>query len=149
MNIFIDMLTAVISTAGFGIFFRIKPKRIPFAALGGFIAWIIKTVAVYSELRIFFTAFIATSALVIYSEIMARVLKAPANVILIPSIVPLLPGQQLYYMMQSIIEGNLKNAYDYGVPVLQNILGIGVGILLSMFFCYRIIEKIKHKPPRS
>ncbi len=147
MNIFISMFTAVISTAGFGLFFRIKPNRIPFAALGGLIAWSIKNAAAYAGLQIFFAAFMATAALVVYSEIMARVLKTPANIILIPSIVPLLPGQQLYYTMQSVIEGDLRSAYTFGVPVLQNILGIGVGILIAMFFCYKIIE-IKYKPPR-
>ena len=140
MNIFISMLTAVISTAGFGLFFRIKPNRIPFAALGGLIAWSIKNAAAYAGLQIFFAAFMATAALVVYSEIMARVLKTPANIILIP-------GQQLYYTMQSVIEGDLRSAYTFGVPVLQNILGIGVGILIAMFFCYKIIE-IKYKPPR-
>ena len=94
-----------------------------------------------------FCGVMATAALVVYSEIMARVLKTPANIILIPSIVPLLPGQQLYYTMQSVIEGDLRSAYTFGVPVLQNILGIGVGILIAMFFCYKIIE-IKYKPPR-
>lgn len=139
-NVFIRALTAVMSAAGFGIYFRIKPKRLPFAALGGLLAWGIYTAAEVSGIQIFFSSFIATAALVAYSEIMARILKAPANITLIPSIVPLLPGRLLYYTMQSVTEGRLADAYSFGVPVLQNLLGISVGILLAMFFCYKIIE---------
>ena len=140
MSKFISLITAVISSFGFGIYFKVNLKKLPFIALGGFLGWFVYNVSIYAGAKIFFSAMLATASLVVYSEILARVLKAPANTVLIPSIVPLLPGRWLYEMMSCIISGNLQTAFTCGATVLQTILGISVGILLAMFVFYRLIR---------
>ena len=142
MSGWIGMITAVLSSVGFGIYFRVKPGKLPFAAIGGLLAWGISTAASAAGFRVLFGTFFATAAIVIYSEIMARVLKAPANTVLIPSVISLLPGQWLYYMMKALMSGDLNNAYACGILVVQNVLGIGMGILLAMFFYYQIIRRL-------
>lgn len=43
----------------------------------------------------------------LWSEGMARVRKAPANIFMIPGIIPLLPGGALYYTMSALIGGDM------------------------------------------
>ena len=41
--------------------------------------------------------FVVAILITIYSEIWARVLKTPATTILMPTVIPLIPGGSLYY----------------------------------------------------
>ncbi len=140
MNIFLSLITAVISSFGFGIYFKVNPKRLPYIASGGLLGWLVYNLSIYGGFKIFFSSMLATAALVMYSEILARILKAPANTVLIPSIVPLLPGRWLYKMISCLIANDLQIAFECGATVAQTILGIGVGILLAMFVFYKCIR---------
>ena len=90
----------------------------------------------------------------LYAEVLARVVKAPATVFLIPSIIPLVPGGRLYYTMRAIVDGDADNAKSYAMETIVIALGIAVGIVVISLVFYHISHKniqykVRFEPQRK
>ena len=142
-TILIQLITAVIGAVAFAMMFNIAFKKLPFVAIGGFIDWACYLIILNLTNDTFVACFTASIAICIYSEIMARVLKAPANIFLIPSTVPLLPGATFYYTLNAMLKGNMNSFKSYGTETLLVVLGIAVGIVIGFFIFKQIIKFIK------
>ena len=68
-------------------------------------------------------------------------IKAPATVFLIPSIIPLVPGGRLYYTMRAIVDGDADSAKIYAMETIVIALGIAVGIVVISLVFYHISHK--------
>jgi uncharacterized membrane protein YjjB (DUF3815 family) len=78
--------------------------------------------------------FVATIAISIYSEIMARVHKAPVTGYLLVSLLPLVPGGGIYYTMEYCIIGNTEMFLETGIHTLGIAGALALGILLVSSF---------------
>ena len=58
------------------------------------------------------------------AELLARKRRAPANVFLIPGVIPTVPGSNLYFLMRNILESNMPEA----ITQLSVALGVAIGI---------------------
>ena len=139
MDIWFRIFTAVIGTIGFSILFRLEVKRLPFAALGGFLACgvyflFLPMVGGNEFIANFIGAFVATS----YCEICARLLKAPVVVFLIPCLIPLVPGKSLYYTMSGGVSKNFDAFSQNGLTTVEIAAGIAGGIIFASIFFYMI-----------
>ncbi len=130
-DILITLLTAAMGTLGFSILFYVHPRRLTLATLGG-----VLTTAVYllvgrtvgGELLPNLLGALVGAG---FSEISARVTKAPVSVYLVPCIIPLVPGSALYATMFSFVAGNYAAAADGALTTLVVALGIAGGIVIS------------------
>lgn len=59
-------------------------------------------------------SFFAIIVVAVYSEIMARLYKAPATVYLVVGLIPLVPGGGIYYTMEYCINGDMMNFMNTG-----------------------------------
>ena len=84
---------------------------------------------------------ITAAVVTFYAEVLARIVKAPATVFLIPSIIPLVPGGRLYYTMRAIVDGEGNDARVYAMETLVIALGIAVGIVVVSLIFYHISHK--------
>ena len=125
------VLMGTVGAAGFAVLFCIKPKHIPFAAIGEALATLVYAIIDAAGLNLFVSNFVATVVCVVYSNILARVLKTPSMVFITAAIIPLVPGGSLFYTMSSIIQGNMLSAKVYGLNTLQVALGIAGGIVIE------------------
>ena len=127
----ISTISLLLGTVGFSIYFRIKHSRLWTAAVGGAIAWIVY-LAAYAWLdQLFFANALAAVAICFYSELAARLLKAPANIFLIPAVIALLPGKSFYQAVAAVINGDLGSFYTFAQDTLVPIMGIEVGFLIA------------------
>jgi uncharacterized membrane protein YjjB (DUF3815 family) len=55
--------------------------------------------------------------------------KVPATVMIIPAIVPLVPGGRLYYTMLAAVNSDMEEFYAQGRGVLLITAGLAVGII--------------------
>ena len=128
----VQIITAAIGTLGFSIYFRVSEKNLFASTLGGIL---------------FLSNFIAALFVYLYSEFFARRLKAPANIFLIPGIIPLLPGNALYYMMSGLVQGDGAMFAQYGkntaIITVGIAAGIAVGAVCMMYFAKTKEPKIK------
>ena len=143
------------ASLGFGVVFRIEKKLLLWAGIGGAVTrcvYLFLTANI--EQRFVYCVFAAMSA-ALFAECMAVWKKTPATVFLYPSVVPLIPGDLLYYTMVGIILKDGDMAKSYAWECVQALLGIGIGfVVISMVVYYKRkyirvrlinLEKLKKK----
>lgn len=146
MPFIIKIIAGVISTVGFAIIFRLKPSRLPFAALDGLIACV--SYFAFTELigGDFWPNAIAAFLTAFGAEIFARICKAPATIFLLPGCIALVPGGTLYYSMSNLLSQNYVEAGKYLLTTVVVGVAIGAGIILASLLrivTFKMFKKIK------
>ena len=100
----------------------------------------------------FIMYFISASVTCFLAEIGARIMRVPVTVILLPAIIPLVPGALLYSAVRSLMLGSSEWYTEYGNEAFRATAGIGAAIVsvsaLARVGCsliYRIRAVIKTK----
>lgn len=134
LQILWKLVMAALGAVGFSILFFIRPKRLPWAALGGII-----TCGVYLLVQLLlggeFIPNLAGSFFgAVFSESLARVTKAPVPIYLVPCMITLVPGGLLYRTMSHFIQGEYGQAGSFGLAALAVAAGIAGGIMAASVF---------------
>ncbi len=130
MDIIIQILTCVLGTIGFAVTMRAPRKTLLYIAIGGLIsAGIERTLSLF--FNDFISCLIAMIVLSLYCEIIARIIKSPTTVTLMPSTIPLLPGSAIYYTMFWAINGDKERMIKYATSTLLAGLGIALGAVIA------------------
>lgn len=148
-----------LASLGFSIVFNINEKDLIFTAMGGLIIRVVYILLSYIlDYRITYTVLAAFSA-ALYSEIIANIRKEPATVYLYPSIIPIIPGDLLYYSMLGVVWANGTLFLDNALLCLMVLAGISFGFVLCSSFVHyarrikfrKLIESIKipHKDKKK
>ena len=137
-----------LATVGFSIFFNSPRKSLIPAGIIGGIGWTVYMILFDFSQNPILSNFFAATLISLLSEILARRMKFPAIIFVIPGILPLIPGLGLYNTMLSLVEGNYSNAISVGTNALFVSASISMGVLLitSLVKTYYIIRrKIRSK----
>ena len=129
-DVIIQLVTAFLGSLGFTLLFGLRRRYLFAASLGGVLAWGVYLAVEAGMKQGFLACLIAAAFAVLYAELLARKLKTPATLFVIPAIVPLVPGSSLYYAMSSAVQGDLISARSYGTQTLVYALAIAAGISL-------------------
>ena len=139
----LQCLCIVLSSIAFSIEFNLRGKKLVFAALGGLIAWVVYLLStgIYkNDIPQYFLGAVAISA---YAEILARINKVPATVYLVISIIPLVPGGDIYRTMVYFINGEAELFLEKLMYTLSiaGVIALGVFAVTSIF---RILSSIRY-----
>lgn len=129
-ELFTEMLITGAGSLAFGIVYKVKKKRLPVVAAGGGVGWLIYRLLFILLKNIFLGNMGATVFITAFSELMARKLKAPVVVFLLPCLIPLVPGGSLYYAMSWVIQKDSTRALSYLSNACEAAFGIAAGIVL-------------------
>ena len=145
----IQLVTSFLGTAGFAILFRIRLRHLPAAILGGGLTYAIYFVVTQLSASVFAAAFVASACSALYSEILARVKRAPAVVFLLPCAIPIVPGGSLYRAMVQLISQNFAGAWQYLLETLKVGIGIAggmvaVSLMVQLFVAVLTQRKKRH-----
>ncbi len=99
------IMTAALGTVGYCLNVNIKRNKILYGCIGGVLSTFLYCVFAEAGLSLLMQNLIPAAVVTFYAEVLARMVKAPATVFLIPSIIPLVPGGKLYYTMRAIVDG--------------------------------------------
>ena len=136
------ILSGMFGTIGFSILFKSDKKRIFCNAVGGALTCLVYMISCHYfdhlVVQNLFPALFVTA----YSEVMARLVKAPATPILACSVIPLVPGGKLYYTTYYFVIGDTEKFDVTLSETLQIAAGLAVGII-----CISVIvhEANRHK----
>ena len=118
------LIGSLVGTLAFAIIFNMRARHLPFAGACGMITYAIYHVCVFFGVSVFVAALGASAFTALFSELCARVRKAPAVVFLIPGVIPIVPGGDLYHTMRCLLSNDMEGAfYNLGTA-----LKVGVGI---------------------
>lgn len=132
------LISGTIGTLGFCLFFNIRKDKLVYGCIGGLITNFVYCICGEMGMSILMQNMMPAIAATLYAEVIARVVKAPATVFLIPAVIPLTPGGTLYYTMSAIVEGDMQEAQRMGEITLLVALGIAVGIVFISVIFYQI-----------
>lgn len=121
----------VCGALGFSLYFHIDYKRIPLALANVFITMVTVNLMEYvgGVTEVFFRTIAAAAVVTLVSELLAIRLKAPAIVFLIPAVLPLIPGGDIYMTMSNMVYANYAEMAARLLTALKGCLGIGCGIV--------------------
>ncbi len=140
-ELLVGTLTAVIGTGGLMLIYNLKWRILPWALLAAAIGYITYEITDVITESVFVSSLVAAALTAFYADIIAHVIKTPATVVLIPGIVPLVPGGMLYYTMLGILKKSPETVSKYGIGALQTALGIAVGIVFMTLLTRTLIPK--------
>lgn len=124
------VIFCVMGTLAFAITMNIPRKCLLYITAGSFISCISERVLsqYYND---FIACFCAMILAALFCEIVARKIKTPTTVLLIPCIIPLLPGGAIYYTMLYAIRNEIPLAKEYALSTLLTGLGIALGAAIE------------------
>lgn len=138
MDILLRIITSSVISASFAAIYSIERKRIPFAAVGGSATSLMYILFSHIMGSQYTSLLPAAGFAVIYSEVLAVKLKAPATIFIMPSILPLMPGRWLYRSVHGLVVGNMELFFQYLLQTLKISLGVAFGLLTAGTLVYFI-----------
>ena len=144
----LEITTCILGTFGFSVLLKVSKQKLIYTVLGGAISASLSYFLLQKGYGIFTATFFAMVAICIYSELLARIIKAPANIILLPSTIPLLPGGSLYYTVSYLLHSDKENFLIYAKETILTGAGIALGaIFISIIITF--ITDIKKQISRG
>lgn len=131
-EILIGLLSAAASALGFAIMFRVRKKHLLAMAIGGALAYAVYLLVKEYTGGEFFPNLAAAILTAFFAEGCAHGLRAPAQIYLIPILVPLFPGGGLYYAMYYLLAKNYGRFVEYLLITLETALGLSGGIIVGL-----------------
>ena len=119
------------SVSAFAILDRAKNTVVILSTVGGVLTYTAEYILLQKSENIFLVYFLSAGVTCIYSEIMARVNKTPVTVIMLPGIIPLVPGSLIYYSMRGLLENNYEMYSSCLIEVLLSAGGIATAAALG------------------
>lgn len=133
-----SLLACSVGCFGFSLWFRVKRRHILWCTLGAFLTWTAYSLCFYFVSSNFWAILTGSVVCGVYSQIMARVNKAPATIFQTVSVFPMIPGAALYYAMYGVVMGDYSFAGEKGIALVMSCFGIVLGFLLSQMLSQRI-----------
>lgn len=78
---------------------------------------------------LFLSSLVGSALSAAFSDVMAHYVKVPATVMIIPGIVPLVPGGKLYYTMLGAVSSDMAMFSENGRGALLIAAGLAMGII--------------------
>ena len=130
MNEVLQTCMGMLGAVGFAVLFHVKGKKLIVAAVGGGLSWIVYLVVLeqYGDKALGLLATTVTGGLL--AEILARVMKTPVTILLVPMLIPLIPGSDLYYTTSYLVRGQAEECARSLELVIREAGAIAFGIIL-------------------
>lgn len=128
-----DILMVIASffgSLGFAVLYNTRGRRLLIPAFGGAFFWAVYLVFVYYVNNEYLGFFILAILITIYSEIWARILKTPATTVLMPTVIPLIPGGALYYAMDAALRADMPLFAEKVKAALGLAVALAAGIMV-------------------
>lgn len=126
----LEVTTCVLGTLGFCVILNVSKRKLFYSVFGGLISSVLLVLLTNLGAGTFEAVFISMLVISVYSEALSRITKTPANIILLPASIPLLPGGSLYYMMSFLVHFDRENFVFYAKETALTGLGIALGAVV-------------------
>lgn len=131
-----------IMASAIGILYRIPRSLVFYGGVVGVLSWLTMYSTTEAGGNIILADFLGSVAVSLLAETLARILKKPASIFVIPGFIPLVPGGEAYTTIRYMVEGS----YADGVAMGMRTLLIGGAIAFGLFASstmYRLIINYK------
>ena len=120
----LQMIMGCIGAVGFAVLFNVRVNKLWHIAAASALSWMCST-------GVFWAFFCGTMVAALISEVLARIIRVPVLMLLVPILIPLIPGGDLYHMMSNLVRGQEDAMVKYATLLLQEAGAIALGIICS------------------
>lgn len=131
MRLLIELLVSFASTIGFGIITNIPKRTLLPAGITGALAWGVYVIVENYTTNLILPNLLAAMTIGLVANLAAVIVKAPVNVMYIPSLVSLVPGAIIYLSMKEFALGEATVASASLVKTLNIAIGLAVGFVIA------------------
>ena len=135
----LKIIAVFLISASIGILYRIPRRLVASASLVGVVAWLIMYSTMQSGATVIVADFFASVTVGVMAEILARIIKKPATIFIIPGFIPLVPGGDAYFTMLYMVKGQYSAGVSMGMQTILSAGAIAFGIFVSSTI-FRIIK---------
>lgn len=139
----IQTIAGTVGAVGFAILFNVHGKKLGFIAAGSVLSWCCFLLCHNADT--FFAFFCATSVAALISEVLARVARGPVLLFLVPMLIPLIPGSNLYYTMANLLNGNKQLFLRHAELLLTEAGAIALGIICAAAITKIVLTVFRHR----
>lgn len=126
-----QMVMGCIGAVGFAVLFNVRGRKLFYIAAASTLSWLGYALCMYHVSGVFWAFFCGTAVAALLSELLARIVKAPVLMLLVPTLIPLIPGGDLYYMMSYLVRGNHDAFLNSTQLLIVEAGAIALGIICS------------------
>ena len=137
-------ITGCIGAEGLAVLFNVRQKHLWIIAAASVLSWLSYAACMLCNTGVFWAFFCGTAVAALISEILARFVRVPVLLLLVPILIPLIPGSDLYHMMSNLVRGQESEMMHFARLLLQEAGAIALGIICTASVT-SIFMGIKHR----
>jgi uncharacterized membrane protein YjjB (DUF3815 family) len=134
MMLFVKTFAVFIMSFALGILYRIPRTSLLYGSIVGALSWLMMYSMVGSGYSVIFSNFLGSIIVGLGAEALARGIKMPATVFIVPGFIPLVPGREAYMTMLYMVEGQYTQGTYMGMQTVLIGGAIAFGIFISSSF---------------
>lgn len=127
----IQTIMGLLGSIGFAVLFGIYDRKLFVIAAGSAAGWAVYLICAARGCSLFMALFVSSLFITALSEILARIMKTPVILLLVPILIPEIPGADLYYTMYYLVQGLYTEFGNSLNKVMTEAGAIALGIILA------------------
>jgi len=139
------ILLSGIAALCFAVIFNAPRKELLSCSFTGAFGLFIYLLAEKNTLSLPFATFLGAVAVATIARLLSYTRSSPSTLFLIPGIIPLVPGANMYNTMKAVLENNLTLFYFEGTNTLKLAGVIAIGIIVVFTLPYKTFALFKPK----
>lgn len=149
----VAVIMAFFASVGFAVMYQVRGYKLILCGLGGSLTWAVYLLVVMGTGDQIAGFFAATMLVSLVAEILARIVKTPVIMFLVPMLIPLIPGGNLYESTTYLIQNQMVLFGGSMALLLRKVGAIAFGIIFVAslvqvyLFGKRAIQMVKDKKP--
>lgn len=143
----VQTLMGVLGSVGFALLFGVHDRKLGWIALGSALGWAVYLVCRAAGQSPAAGLLVASLGIALLSEVLARLIKTPVPLLLVPMLIPEIPGGDLYYTMYRLLAGDTAGFGGSAKLVLSEAGAIALGIILASYAA-GLWHNIRHRLSR-
>lgn len=124
------VIASFFGSMGFAVLYNTRGRRILISSFGGAFFWGLYLVFLNYVKNEYLGFFVSAILITIYSEIWARILKTPATTVLMPTVIPFIPGGALYYAVSAALRTDMPVFAEKARAALGLAAALAAGIMV-------------------
>ena len=144
----VQLITAAITSVAFALVFKTGKRHLVAIGIAGTFTFAVYFGIAQLSDSYFLAAFISSAVAAVFSEVNARLRKAPALVVLMPAVISIVPGGYLYRAARDFIQGKMSSGVEELSHAAAIALGLASGIVVAAIIfgmTHDMVKKIKNK----
>jgi uncharacterized membrane protein YjjB (DUF3815 family) len=127
----VETVAAFLGVAAFAVLFRVPVKSVVPAGLAGATSWGIYSALLETGMSRFAAGFASAATLSALAEWGAKRLRIPVSILVVPGIIPLVPGADAYFAVLAFVQGQDQEGLRIAVQTMLAALSVAAGIVTA------------------